>query len=103
METIMQGDEYMIPFVLKDKDGNDITLDDVEEVVITFGFLTKTLSQEEVLYRDGEWCFLLEQRESMCMSGSVPFEARVRFQDGDIIGQKLEPVQVVRSINKDMI
>ena len=103
MDTIMQGDSYDIAITLTDDAGEIITEAAVEDVVITVGSLSKSYSDGAVTYSDGKWIFPLEQRETFCMRGNLPFEVRVKFNSGEVVGAELTALTAKCSINKEML
>lgn len=52
--TIFQGDQIMIALTLTDDQGDPITGNDAEEVVITLGSITRKTSDDNPVYYDGE-------------------------------------------------
>ena len=104
MESIMQGDQYYIPFSLYIEDEEDgtivkvpITDDMVSDLKITFGDLTKGYADGDIEFdsETEEWLFPLTSDESYSFPPYVKVSAQVFFSgDGDIIGQTFGNIEV---------
>ena len=104
MNTIMQGDQYILPIMLTDSAGNVVTADDVEDVEITIGGIIKTYAKDEILW-DGEsyWGFPMSQDESFAFPPRIKCQARAKFNGGDIIGVAITTLSVVASESKERL
>lgn len=102
---ITQGDKYFITFSIVDDDNNPVPPSELEDVAITIGKITKTLSDGQITYDDekGEYQFPLTQQESLLMDVK-PLGVQVRvknslgikaFDCGEIFVQPLLDREVI--------
>lgn len=100
---VMQGDAYGLPFVIK-SNGEALTPDDVTDVEITVGSLSKTYGDGHVRYENGEWIFPLTQKETFNLPVSqIEVQLRILFKDGALEGADLGIIDVKHSISRRML
>lgn len=105
--TIFQGDQIMIALTLTDDQGNPITGNDAEEVVITLGSITRKTSDDNPVYYDGEleaWMVPIYQTETSALpAGMARMQARVKFDDGAIGSATVATVFVLPAQNAEVL
>ena len=98
---MMQGDAYGIPIEILHSDGSVVTPDDVNNVEVVIGTLTKTYAKEGVLYQDGKWICVVDQVDTFNLpSTSVSAQVRVLFKNGYVEGVSLDKIRVHESMSK---
>ena len=111
--NIMQGDAYNIEITLTDADDVILTDQMVSAVEISLGGLTKTYPGD-VTYEPetpsrgaaepgGKWLFPVTQEETTRMTGPLPFQVRVKFPGGDVVGTHLPTVYATASISTEVL
>ena len=102
--TIKQGDAYSIMISLKDDSGEPITDAVVGSAEVVLGGITKTYP-ESVTYDAEGGCFIfpITQTESHSLTGILPFQIRLKFLNGDVIGTSLGTVEVSVSASSEVI
>ncbi len=104
--TIMQGDQYAIPFEILHTDETAADADDFADVEIMVGSLSKTASAGAITYSEVHKAFLfpLTQEETFAMQ-NVPqdIQLRVKTGTGDVIGIKLGQMIVEASRSKEVL
>lgn len=98
--TITQGEQFIIAIKLKDDTEATITTDDVTEVAITLGSVTKksTDTESPVTYdaNDEAWLFPASMEDTLGMEMGVhSLSARVNFTDGTIGKARVDRVFVL--------
>ena len=106
--SIMQGDQVVIAILLEDEEGNPITPEDVSEVVITLGEVSRKMTDEEypVTYdaEEAVWLFTVTQADTLGMvMGITSLEARVKFVNGSVGGASVGGVFILPSNNKEVL
>ena len=105
--SVMQGDQYGIPFEITDKDGNLLTDVSVDDVEIVIGDVRKTLADGEITYSEKEGAFLfpLTQAESFGMiERTQRVQVRVKLAGTDtVIGEDLGHVQITYAKSKEVL
>lgn len=99
--NIMQGDQYEIEFRLSDA-SHVLTPTDVTDVEIVLGTLKKSVATGVHYVADTQtWNFPVTQEETLALI-SAPQQAqiRVKFTDGDVIGQRLCGIDIQSSLSK---
>ena len=99
---IMQGDQYLLPFTLRTRDGTIISDQMVKTVVLNLGTLSRKYPGD-VTYKDGRWYFPLKQRQTLAMHGAVEPQARVEFPNETVFGGSGDPIDVQRALNRGVI
>lgn len=100
---IMQGDAYYIPFSFFDDDGTKITNSMVDDVEIVFAGIRRTLSDNEIIY-DGtnkRFLFPLTQQETFALPTIGRGEVRLKFTNGDVIGDSFGNIIVLESDSRE--
>ena len=100
--AIMQGDNYEIPFTIKDENGESLTNGELLSVEFAVGNLIKTTPEIYYDSSKNKWKFPLTQEEAFSFEGGAPVTAqiRVKFNNGDIVGAEVGFINVVESISK---
>lgn len=101
--SLTQGDSYRLPISLE-VNSNDIDLAVVGLIEFSVGALTKKYP-DEVTYDTERKVFLfpLTQSETFRMQGSVPYQCRIKFSDGNVLGTPIYHANVRDSISKVVI
>ena len=103
---MMQGDSYGKEIKLLYDNGNPITPDDVSDVEITIGSLSKTYKANEIHY-DGElksWIYPISLEESFKFPAArLKAQVRVKWLNGEIEGEDLEDIYVSESRSKAVL
>lgn len=100
----MQGDAYEIEVTLLDLDDNVIDAEQVEDVEIVLGNIRKQYADGGLTYRGEAWIYPLSQSETLALSAlAYPFQARVKFVGGEVVGAFIDTVYVKRSGSKRVL
>lgn len=101
---MMQGDSYNLGIRILNNAGNPVTPDDVIDVEITIGHLSKTYRNTELLFREGVWLFPLSQQDTFrYWPSSVKAQVRVAWANGVVEGKPLYGVRINESISKEVL
>lgn len=101
---MMQGDAYSLPIRIRNNAGNPVTPDDVADVEITIGHLSKSYANGQIHYYDGVWLFPLTQEETFgYWPASVKAQVRVSWVNGIVEGKPLYGVRIHESISKEVL
>lgn len=101
---MMQGDSYNLGIRILNNAENPVTPDDVKDVEITIGHLTKTYKNAELTYFAGMWMFPLSQRETFnYWPSAMKAQVRVVWANGVIEGKPLYGVRIDESISKEVL
>lgn len=103
---MMQGDSYMLGITILNNAGNPVTIDDVSDVEITIGHLTKTYRKLELLYDDGMrfWLFPLTQKETFgYWPSQVKAQVRVFWKNGIVEGKPIYGIRIEESMSKEVL
>jgi hypothetical protein len=104
VETMMQGDSYVLEIEILNEDDVAVTDADVSDVEITIGHLSKTYKDGAVSYEDGKWIFPLTQEETFKFPASaVPAQLRIVWPNGQVEGVNLGKHFVSESISKEVL
>lgn len=106
--NIYQGDQNVIGVKLKDDTEAVITPEDVSEVIITLGNLSRrTTDDEDPVTYDSEreaWLFSVKQEDTLAMTmGIHRLSARVEFDDGTIGNANVAVVFILPSGNTEVM
>lgn len=97
--AITQGDEYLIPFVIKQLD-TVITDEMVSGVRIALGSAVCEYPNGKLQYKDGEWLFPLTQELSLKYEDEyVDYQVQIKIGN-DIIGSRPSKVKVEKGMFK---
>lgn len=89
MSTIYQGDQYYIPFTVK-QDGKVVTPADVDGLRAAVGGVIQTYPDGDLIFdeKTENWMFRLKAEDSQRMTGNVPcqfeFKKGADRQHGDV-------------------
>lgn len=104
MMQMMRGDSYEIAITLKDEQNHAITDEDVAEVEISLGDLTKTFTSGAVIYDDGKWLFPITQGETLSAVAAInTLQVRVKYLLGDVVGATVGNVYVLPSSSNEVL
>lgn len=102
---MMQGDEYKIPFEIE-IDGFAANGENVADVEISIGNITKTMSSGAITFdaEQGAFLFPITQNETFSLR-NTPQKVQVRVKDNqsNVQGIQLENIDVVGSVSKAVI
>ena len=100
----MQGDAHYLGIRIRNNAGSAVTPEDVTDVEITVGALTKRYRAGEILYQDERWFFPMSQEETHEMwPGAVKAQVRVCWANGVVEGKPLYGVRVNESLSKEVL
>jgi len=97
--SIQQGDQYIIPFKIKNAKG-PVTPDKVDDIRIKVGDITKSLSGETLSYNTEteSWDFPLTQAQTRAIkSGMVSYQVGVKVGE-EIVYSRVGDIQINDSI-----
>ena len=101
---MMQGDSYPIGISILNNAGNPVTPDDVRDIEITIGPITKKYSVGQLMYTDGQWLFPITQKDTLnIMPGVVAAQVRVAWANGIVEGKPLYGIRNEESISREVI
>ncbi len=92
--NVKQGDAFLLPVTVL-LNGEGVDIHSVEAAEFTLGRVRKTYPGE-VTYDQGEGCFQvpLSQKDTFSLppDDGVPFDVRVKFNGGTVLGTRRMPV-----------
>lgn len=101
---MMQGDSYNLGIRILNNAGNPVTPDDVTDVEITIGHLSKTYLNTQLTFSEDVWLFPLSQKETFgYLPGAVKAKVRVKWANGVVEGKTLYGVRIDESISKEVL
>ena len=101
---MMQGDSYNLGIRILNNAGNPVTPEDIKDVEITIGHLSKTYLNAQVIFHNGLWLFPLSQRESFgYWPASVKAQVRVVWANGVVEGKPMYGVRIDESMSKEVL
>lgn len=101
---MMQGDSYKLGIMILNNAGNPVTPDDVSDVEITIGNLSKTYKNAEVTFHEGVWMFPLSQQETFrYWPSAVKAQVRLVWKNGVVEGKPLYGIRISESISKEVL
>lgn len=98
---MVQGDAYSIDVTVKNQ-GEPLAVENVELVEITLLNLTRSYP-DEVTYSDGKFHFPVTQEETFRLPPVCPMQVRVKFTGGDVVGSRIQMVEVAGAISKAVL
>lgn len=99
---MMQGDAYKLPFAVTNN-GVTVVPDMVSTIEFTIGTLTRNYP-DTVTYKDGWYLFPLTQEETFALAAKKqPYQVRVKFTDGSVVGASGEYINVEASLSKGVL
>lgn len=104
MNELMQGDARSLYIELLKPGDVVVTPEDVADVEITLGLLTKTYRKGQLSFADGVWVFPLSQRETMALKATVQnAQVRVRWPTGEVEGVFLARLYIDETLSRRVI
>lgn len=101
---MMQGDSYNLGIKILNNAGSPVTPDDVRDVEITIGNLSKSYRGASLTYSDGLWLFPMSQKETFgYWPAAVKAQVRVAWANGVVEGKPLYGVRIDESISKEVL
>ncbi len=104
--TIMQGDQYAIPFVGK-LNGEPLDLTKIEQIEFVVGPLRKVYPGEVTTDEDGAFLFPLTQEETFAFKTSMlSGQVRVKFTGAtkpEVIGLPTGFIRVLDSMSREVL
>lgn len=101
---IMQGDAYDLGIEIFDDNGNQVLPDDVSDVEIVLGHMTKTYANNEIKYGEDCWLFPMSQEDSFRLMASKPkAQVRIKWKTGEVDGAKIDMSSVDESSSKEVL
>lgn len=101
---MMQGDSYSIGVKILNNANSNVTPNDVDDVEITIGRVSKSLSRGQLLFESNCWLYPVSQSESMAiLPGVVPAQVRVVWKNGAVEGKKIEGIRMHESLSKEVL
>lgn len=101
---MMQGDSYDLGFTVKNNAGSVVTPDDILDMEITIGHLSKTYRREELAFVDNRWHFPLTQKETFgYWPKAIKAQIRVRWKNGVVEGKEIHGVRIKESLSKEVL
>ena len=101
---MMQGDSYNLGISILNNAGNPVAPEDIKDVEITIGHLSKSYLNAQVTYYDGLWMFPLSQKETFdYLPASVKAQVRVVWKNGVVEGKPLYGVRISESMSKEVL
>ena len=101
---MMQGDSYNLGIRILNNAGNPVTPDDIKDLEITIGRLSKTYLGAQVTYHDGLWLFPLSQKETFgYWPGTAEAQVRIAWANGVIEGKKMYGIRIDESSSKEVL
>jgi len=101
---MMQGDSYCLGIELLNNAGAHITPENVADVEITVGRVSKSLQEGQIRFENNAWLYPLSQQESMAIRpGSVPAQVRVVWKNGAVEGCNLYGIRAQESLSKEVL
>lgn len=101
---MMQGDSYSIGVNILNNAGSNVTPDDVVDVEITIGRVSKSLAKGQIHFDSNSWLYPVSQSESMAiLPGSVPAQVRVVWKNGSVEGKRIDGIRMHESLSKEVL
>lgn len=101
--TLMQGDEYPISFKIK-MQGKPVDINTIELVEFVIGDMVK--KYPDTAYYDSDsskFKVFLTQEETFAINKPLPVQVRVKFNSGDVVGDDLGSVNIIKSLSKEVL
>ena len=101
---MMQGDSYSLGIRILNNAGNPVTPEDIKDLEITIGQVSKTYLNAQVTFYEGLWLFPLSQKETFDYWPSVAkAQVRVAWANGVVEGKPIYGVRINESISKEVL
>lgn len=102
-DTMMQGDAFSQEIKIL-KNDEVVTPDDVADVEITIGGLSKTYASGKVKYVGGVWMFPMSQKETFRFAATrLSVQVRVCWPTGEVEGIELGEIFVTESASRKVL
>ena len=101
---MMQGDSYNLGLSVINNAGGPVTPDDITDMEITIGHLSKTYRGAQLTFTDGRWFFPLNQGETFGYTPmAVKAQIRILWKNGVVEGQPIHGIRINESISKEAL
>ena len=101
---MMQGDSYNLGIRILNNAGNPVTPDDIRDLEITIGQLSKTYLGAQLTYSDGMWLFPLSQHETFRFWPAMQkVQIRLLWANGVLEGKQMSGIRVEESMSKEVL
>lgn len=101
---MMQGDAYYLGIRILNNAGNPVVPEDIRDLEITVGHLSKNYRRAEIIYSDGLWLFPLSQEESFGFyPNSAKAQVRLVWANGVVEGKPVYGLRMGESISKEVL
>ena len=101
---MMQGDSYNLGIRILNNAGNPVTPEDIRDLEITIGQLSKTYLGAQVTFSEGMWLFPLSQKETFgYLPSAVKAQVRILWANGVIEGKPIHGLRINESISKEVL
>lgn len=101
---MMQGDSYNLAFTVRNNAGAIVLPDDIQDMEITIGHISKTYKNVQITYQDGKWLFPLSQSETFgYWPKSVKSQIRILWANGIIEGKPIHGIRINESLSKEVL
>ena len=103
---LLQGNTYKINVEIK-VDDSDIDINDIEKIQFTFGRKVEKIydgENDDVTYAGNNiFVVKLTQEDTFKFDGTVDYQIRVKFKDGEVKGIEPEQWDILESITKEVL
>ena len=98
---LLQGNTYYLPIKITRPNGDIVSDNIVNKIVVTLGELEKSSERDEIIYDSSNqtWRVILTEEDSFKLKGNVKWQARLLFSDGTVDGTIPDVCYVYKSIN----
>ena len=101
---MMQGDSYNLGFTVLNNAGVPVTPNDIQDMEITIGHISKTYRNAQIIYIDGKWLFPLSQNETFgYWPKATKAQIRILWANGILEGKPIHGVRVNESLSKEVL
>lgn len=101
---MMQGDSYNLGFTVLNNADVPVTPNDIQDMEITIGHISKTYRNAQIIYMDGKWLFPLSQNETFgYWPKSTKAQIRILWANGILEGKPIHGVRVNESLSKEVL
>ena len=101
---MMQGDACFLGIRILNNALQAVVPEDVKDVAITVGALTKRYSLDQVAFRGGLWLFPLTQEESFSFfPGAVKAQVRIVWANGVVEGKPIHGLRFAESRSREVL
>lgn len=101
---MMQGDSYNLGFTVLNNAKVPVTPEDIQDMEITIGRLSKTYRNAQITFQDGKWLFPLTQEETFGFwPKATKTQIRIVWANGIVEGKPIHGVRINESISKEVL